>query len=118
MLLAAALVFDMTAVLAMMYPGRERVEISMTDGTAIVYACKPGPAGETAQEQGAKAQAAFEKNVAAFSEFFVNEMMSGVDEDKPALLAGFELNAKMESWAGANFARLEKEYGCALLGES
>ncbi len=114
----AGVTFDMTPLLALMYPGRERVEISTPDGRTIVYACKLGPAGETAQEQGAKAQAAFEENVAAFSEVFIGEMMSGIDEDKPSLATGFELNRKMQSWAGANFTHLEKEYGCALLGES
>jgi hypothetical protein len=112
----AGVSFDMTSVLALMYPGRDRVEVSAQDGKMVVYACKPGPAGETPQEQAAKAQAAFEENVQKFTKAIVADMMLGIEEEKPQVQAALDLSFKMQSWAGANWVHLEKEHGCALLG--
>ena len=115
---AAALVlaFDMTTVLALMYPGRERVEITASDGDSYVYACKPGPAGEPPQEQAAKAMAAFKATVESFAEAFVGEMMQDMGEGAPTLGTALALNRKTDRWAAAITTHLEREYGCALLG--
>ncbi|MDZ4086821.1 MAG: hypothetical protein U1E69_08460 [Tabrizicola sp.] len=113
---AVALAFDMTSVLALMYPGRERVEIVALDGTTYVYACKPGPAGEPPREQAEKAQAAFEENLDKFAEVFVGEMMQDVTEGAPTLSTALDMNRRTNSWAGSMTNHLEKEYGCALLG--
>jgi hypothetical protein len=111
-----ALGFDTTHLMALMFPGRERVEVTATDGSIVVYACKPGPAGEAPADQADKAQLAFEDNVSKFTEALVAEMMADHVEDKPSLQEAFSIGMKMESWAGANWAHLEKQYGCALLG--
>jgi hypothetical protein len=116
MLAALALVFDMTSVLAMMYPGRERIEVEGADGVTYVYACKPGPAGETPEVQAGKAQAAFEENTAKFAEMFVGEMMQDIEADAPTLGMALDMTRKTNSWAGSMTTHLEKTYGCALLG--
>lgn len=113
---AVALAFDMTSVLALMYPGRERVEVVASDGATYVYACKPGPDGEVPREQAEKAQAAFEENVAKFAEVFVGKMMQDVTDGAPTLGTALEMNRRTNSWAGSITNHLEKEYGCALLG--
>lgn len=116
MLAALALVFDLTSVLALMYPGRERVEITGSDGVTYVYACKSGPDGETPGAQGAKAMAAFEENVTKFVEVLVGETMAHVADGEPSLGTALALSRKTDSWAAAINAHLEREYGCALLG--
>lgn len=113
---AFALAFDMTSVMVLMYPGRERVEITGSDGATYVYACKPGPDGEAPQAQGAKAQAAFEENAVKYGEAFAARMMQDVEEDAPTLDGALTLTLQTQSWAGAIVNHLEKEYGCALLG--
>lgn len=114
--LALSLAFDMTSVLALMYPGRERVEITATDGDTYVYACKPGPAGEPPRAQAEKAQAAFEENAAKFAEVFVGRMMQDVGSGGPTLVSALTLTRQTDSWAESITNHLEKEYGCALLG--
>jgi hypothetical protein len=111
-----ALVFDMTSVLALMYPGRERVEIIGADGDTYVYACKPGPEGETPRAQAEKAMAAFEINAEKFAEALVGEMMQDFDDDAPTLNTALTLTRKTDSWSGAILTHMEKEYGCVLLG--
>jgi hypothetical protein len=113
---AVALAFDVTSVLALMYPGRERVEITGSDGGTHIYACKPGPAGETPQAQAEKAQAALENNSAKFAEAFVASMMQDIDAGGPTLGSALTLTRQTESWAGSITLHLEKEFGCALLG--
>jgi hypothetical protein len=113
---AAALAFDMTSVLALMYPGRERVEVISQSGETVIYACKAGPEGESPQEQAKKAQVAFEENVSSITDVIVAEVMANSDESEPSIHDAYRLGSKMQSWAGANFAYLEKTYGCALLG--
>lgn len=116
MLAAVALAFDMTSVLALMYPWRERVEILGQNGVTYVYACKPGPAGETPAAQAAKAQAAFEENATKFGEAFAAELMQGIEAGAPALGTALDMTRKTDGWAEAITAHLEKTYGCALLG--
>ena len=116
MLAALALAFDMTSVLALMYPGRERVEIPGQDGVTHVYACTPGPAGETPEAQAAKAQATFEENAAKFGELLASELMQGIEAGAPTLGMALDMTRKTDGWAGAITAHLEKTYGCALLG--
>lgn len=116
MLAALALAFDMTSVLALMYPGRERVELMGADGLTYVYACKPGPTGETPQAQAEKAQAVFEENAVKFGEMFANRMMQDIEADTPSLQTGLTLSLNIDSWAGSITTHLEKTYGCALLG--
>jgi hypothetical protein len=116
MLAALALVFDMTTVMMVMYPGRERVEVESGDGETVVYACKPGPDGESPQEQAEKAQMAFLKNVSGITDVIVADVMADNDEGEPSIQDAYRLGSKMQSWAAANFAYLEKTYGCALLG--
>lgn len=116
MLAALALAFDMTSVLALMYPGRERVEIVGADFVTYVYACKSGPAGETPQAQAEKAQAAFEENAVKFGEVFANKMMQDIEAGTPSLQTGLTLSRDVDSWAGSITLHLEKTYGCALLG--
>lgn len=113
---ALALAFDMTSVLALMYPGRERVEIIASDGDTYVYACKPGPANETPHTQAEKAQAAFEENAEKFPKVFVGEMMQDVTQGVPTLGTALAMNRRTNSWAGSITNHLEREYGCALLG--
>ena len=112
---AAALAFDMTSVLTLMYPGRERVEITGTDGATYVYACKPGPTGETPEERAGKAQAAFEENAVKFGERFAREMMEDIEAGVPSLETGLSMSRDINSWAGSITAHLETTYGCALL---
>jgi hypothetical protein len=112
----AGLSFDLTSVLALMYPGRERVEITASDGTVYVYACKPGPAGETPLAQAEKAQEAFETNLDKFADALVAGFMQDIETDEPSLTMGLSWHLKTESWAGAIVTHMEKEYGCALLG--
>ena len=114
--LALSLTFDMTSVLALMYPGRERVEITDADGDTYVYACKPGPDGEPPRAQAEKAQAAFEENTAKFAEVFVKRMMQDIEDGAPTLGSALTLTRQADSWAGSITNHLEKEYGCALLG--
>lgn len=116
MLAALALAFDMTSVLALMYPGRDRVELTGADGVTYVYACKPGPAGETPEAQAAKAQAAFEENAVKFGEVFARQMMQDIEAGAPTLGMALDMTLKTDSWAGAITTHLEKTYGCALLG--
>jgi hypothetical protein len=116
MLAALALAFDMTMVMMVMYPGRERVEVESGDGATVVYACKPGPQGESPQEQAEKAQMAFLENVNGITDVIVAEVMADSDESEPSIQDAYRLGSKMQSWAAANFAHLEKTYGCALLG--
>jgi hypothetical protein len=116
MLAALALVFDMTSVLALMYPGRERVEIVGADFVTYVYACKPGPVGETPAEQAEKAQAAFEENARKFGEAFAGQMMQDMDAGASTLGMALDLNRKAEGWGMAIITHLEKTYGCVLLG--
>jgi hypothetical protein len=115
-LTVAGLGFDLMSVLALMYPGRERVEITASDGTVYVYACKPGPGGETLLEQAEKAQEAFETNLDKFAEALVAGMMEDIETGEPALTMGLSWHLKTESWAGAITTHMQKEYGCALLG--
>jgi hypothetical protein len=113
---AVALAFDMTSVMMLMYPGRERVEVASLDGTTVIYACKTGPDGETPEMQARKAQEAFETNLGKFAEALVGGMMEDVAENKPALSTGLSVHLKTQSWAGAIVTHLEKDYGCLLLG--
>ncbi len=113
---AVALAFDMTSVLGLMYPGRTRVEITGLDDTTYVYACKPGPAGETPEAQARKAHAAFEENAGKFAEMFVGRLMQEAEDGEPNLNGALTLTLQTDSWAGAINTHLEKEYGCALLG--
>ena len=113
---ALALAFDVTSVLALMYPGRDRVEITASDGVTYVYACKPGPQGETPQAQAEKAMAAFEENVEKFAEAVVGDMMQDTSEGQSTLGMAIDLNRKTDSWAGAILTHMEKEFGCVLLG--
>lgn len=113
---AVALAFDMTSVLALMYPGRERVEIIASDGDTYIYACKPGPLGEPPRDQAEKAMAAFEENVGKFAEVFVGEMMQGIEAGEPSLGSALAMTGRTNSWAGAITNHMEKEYGCILLG--
>jgi hypothetical protein len=113
---AVALAFDMTSVMMVMYPGRERVEVDSGDGETVVYACKPGPQGESPQEQAAKAQKAFLENVNGITNVIVADVMAKSDESEPSIQDAYRMGSKMQSWAAANFAYLEKTYGCALLG--
>ncbi len=112
----AGLAFDVTSVLALMYPGRERVEITASDGATYVYACKPGPAGEPPLVQAEKSMAAFEENVDKFAEAIVGGMMQDVETDQPTLETALTVHRKTNSWAGAIINHMEKEYGCVLLG--
>lgn len=116
MLTALVLAFDMTSVLALMYPGRERVEVEGADGETYFYACKPGPAGEPPRVQAELAQAAFEANTARFAEAFVGLMMQDIEAGEPTLGTALAMNSRTQSWAGAITTHLEKTYGCALLG--
>ncbi len=111
-----ALAFDMTSVLALMYPGRDRVEITAADGDTYVYACKPGPQGETPQAQAERAMAAFEQNVEKFAEAVVGGMMQDASDGQSTLGMAIDLNRKTESWSGAIITHMEREYGCVLLG--
>lgn len=113
---ATALVFDITSILALMYPGRERVEIEGKDGVTYVYACKFGADGEVPAVQAEKAQAAFEENTAKFAEAIVGRMMQGIEDGAPSLNNAVTLTLQTNSWAGSITNHLEKEYGCALLG--
>jgi hypothetical protein len=113
---AVALAFDMTSVLGLMYPGRERVELTGSDGVTYVYACKPGPAGEMPLAQAAKAQAAFEENAAKFGELFAADLMQDIEAGAPTLGMALDMTRKTDGWAGAITTHLEKTYGCALLG--
>lgn len=113
---AVALAFDMTSVLGLMYPGRTRVEITGSDDTTYVYACKPGPAGETPEAQAQKAHAAFEENTRKFAEMFVGRLMQEAEAGGPTVNGALTLSRQTNSWAGAINTHLEKEYGCALLG--
>jgi hypothetical protein len=113
---ALALAFDMTSVLALMYPDRDRVEIIASDGDTYVYACKPGPQGETPQAQAEKAMAAFEENVGKFADAVVGQMMQDASEGTSTLEMAFDLNRKTDSWSGAIITHMEKEFGCVLLG--
>jgi hypothetical protein len=115
-LAVATIAFDVTSILAMMYPGRERVEVAATDGDIYVYACKPGPGGETPREQAEKAQEAFEVNTEKFTLVMVGDMMQRIEDDEPSLQTGLDLSLKMDSWANSIVTHLEREYGCALLG--
>lgn len=115
MLAALALAFDMTSVLGLMYPGRERVEITGADDVTYVYACKPGPMGESAQAQAQKAQAALEENTGKFAEMFAGRLMQEAEKGEPTLNGALTLTLQADSWAGAIRSHLEKEYGCALL---
>jgi hypothetical protein len=108
--------FDMTSVLGLFYPGRETVLVIGSDGEAMTYACKPGPAGETPREQAEKAQAAFETNLHKFADAWVAGMTEDLGEDMSSLETGLSLHLKAESWGGAITLHLEKEFGCALLG--
>ena len=116
MLAALALAFDMTSVMMVMYPGRERVEVESGYGEVVVYACKPGPQGESPQEQAERAQMAFLENVKGITDVIVADVMADSDEGEPSMRDAYRLGSKMQSWAAANFAYLEKTYGCALLG--
>jgi hypothetical protein len=116
MLAALALAFDMTSVMMVMYPGRERVEVEGGYGETVVYACKPGPQGESPQEQAEKAQMAFLENVSGITDVMVGDVMADSDEGELSIQDAYRLGSKMQSWAAANFAYLEKTYGCALLG--
>jgi hypothetical protein len=111
-----AIAFDMTSVLALMYPGRERVEVTATDGQVYVYACKPGPGGEPPQEQAKKAQEVFEVNTAKFVQVMLDDMTQDIESDQPSLQGGIDLSLKTNSWANAIVTHLDREYGCALLG--
>ncbi|MDP3197004.1 hypothetical protein [Tabrizicola sp.] len=113
---AVALAFDMTSVLALMYPGRERVEIVASNGETYVYACKSGSDGVSPQVQAEKAQAAFEENVEKFAEVFVGKMMQDVSAGEPTLGTALAMNRRTSSWAWSITNHLEKTYGCALLG--
>lgn len=116
MLSIAGLGFDLTSFLAPFYPGREVVQITASDGSSFVYACKPGPAGETPQAQAALAHTAFEENLAGFADAFVGKIFSDIDKETPALATGLTLQRDAESWARASAVRLEREFGCIHLG--
>jgi len=115
MLAALVLAFDMASVLVLMYPGRERVEVVASTGETYVYACKPGPAGESPRKQAEKAQAAFEENTEKFANVFVAEMMQDIETGAPTLGTALEMTRKTDAWAGSITTHLEKTYGCALL---
>ncbi|MGL4235481.1 hypothetical protein [Tabrizicola sp.] len=108
--------FDAARLISLFHPGRESITISGTDGDAVTYLCKPGPAGETPQEQAEKAQVAFETNLEKFAETWVDDMMEGIDEGAPEFSEALTLSLKMDSWAGSMITHLEKEYGCLLMG--
>jgi hypothetical protein len=116
MLTIGGIGFDMTPFLKLVYPGREVVQVTASDGSLFAYACKPGPAGETAQAQAELAHAAFEENLDGFADAFVGKIMTDVKNDTPALATGLTLQRDAESWARASAVRLEREFGCVHIG--
>ena len=113
---ALVLVFDTTSVLALMYPGRERVKVAGLDGVTYVCACKSDPVGEAPLAQAEKAQVAFEENSAKFAEAFVGEMMQDLEAGDPAFTTTLVLIRSADSRAGAISSHLKAAYGRALLG--
>lgn len=112
----SAIEFDVAAILGKFYPGRETIQISGQDGTVYTYACKPGPSGETPQQQAEKAQGAFDENVQKFAEVVVGDMTADFGADKSTLGTALTLNRRFESWAGSMVTHMENKYGCLLLG--
>jgi hypothetical protein len=111
----AGLAFDVTTLLAMLDPGRERVRVSAIDGTFVHYSCRPGPAGEMPHEQAAKAQLAFEANEEKFVQAAADGLLAEIDSGDGSLAIWLTLVLKADAWMGAIELHLEQEYGCTLL---
>ncbi|MCU0828971.1 MAG: hypothetical protein MUE52_16630 [Tabrizicola sp.] len=109
------MLFDMSTIFAAVDPGRERVAIVGSDNDTYLYACKPGPAGETPREQGLKAQAAFEENQEKFLDAAIAELLSADPGGEVGFNAGLSLVLKADSWIGAIGRHLEQEFGCTPL---
>jgi hypothetical protein len=112
----ASLSFDMTALFAMVDPGRERIAISGSDGDIYRYACKTGPAGETPRAQAERAHQAFEQNLEKFAEAAVAGLMAGAEAGDDSFNAGLSFVLKADSWAKSISLHLEQEFGCTVLG--